>query len=203
MNEDSTTAAHREQACQQLSKVGRKLFKFVEYDKDENLMAEIRKHPMGLFIIAFVGVFIALAVLVASGLLAANLQNLGFDIDISNFRTAIFLVGVILSLLVLGVTAISLVLYVCNVIFVTNEKVAQVAYISLFNRQITQLGIGQVEDVTVQQRGIFAHIFNYGTLIIETAGEKENGNFTLVPNPNKFSQIIINAHEKNVQLYGN
>jgi len=201
----AANAAHRAEACERLSPVGRKLFKYVEFDSDEELIAEIRKHPIGLVTTGIIGVFISLSVFIGTILLAANLESLGFNLGDGggSIKAIIITFGLILSLLALGITAISLVLYVRNVVFVTNEKIAEVAYISLFNRKVTQLGLGQVEDVTVSQRGIFSHIFDFGTIIIETAGEKENCTFTLVPTPNKFSQIIIEAHEGNVHSYGN
>ncbi len=99
--------------------------------------------------------------------------------------------------------SVSIALYVLDVIYVANQKIAEVEYVSLFNRKITQLGIGQVEDVTDNKKGIFAYIFNFGTLIIETAGEKENATFNTVPKPNYYSQIIIQAHDESVKHYGN
>ncbi len=197
-------AAHRAAAHEQLSPIGRKLFKYIEFDSDEELIAEIRKHPVGLIITGIIGILISLAVLISSISLGLYLENLDVGLgDNSTAKTLIVVFGLILTTLALGVTAISLVLYVRNVIYVTDEKIAEVAYLSLFNRKVTQLSLGQVEDVTFQQRGIFAHIFNFGTVVIETAGELENCTFTLVPNPNKYAQIIIEAHEASVHKYGN
>lgn len=202
----AANAAHRAEVCKQLSPIGQKLFKYIEFDKDEELLAEIRKHPIGLVAIGAVGIFISLAVFVATAFLSANvgsgLSDAGFSDD-GSLKTIIILIGLVVSLLALGVTAISLVLYIRNVIFVTSDKVAQVNYISLFNRKVTQLGIGQIEDVTASQQGILSHIFGYGTLIIETAGERPNPEFTLVPNPYPKAQLIVEAHENYVEKYGN
>lgn len=200
--EAAANAAHREEASRQLSPFGRKMFKYIEFDKDEVLLAELRKHPIGLVATAAVGLFISLSVFVGSLLLAANLESLGLD-GSGALRSIIIFAGLILSLLVLGMTGISLALYGRNVVFVTNDKIAEVTYRSLFNRKTTQLSMGQLEDVTVLQRGIFPRVFDYGTIIIETAGELETCIFTMVPTPHKFSHIIIEAHEDNVHKYGN
>ncbi|MCA9344118.1 PH domain-containing protein, partial [Candidatus Saccharibacteria bacterium] len=72
-----------------------------------------------------------------------------------------------------------------------------------FNRKISQLSIGDVQDVTVTQKGVLAHLFNYGTLVIETAGEQQNYLFTYIPDPYKHSKLIVGAHEKNLVQYGN
>lgn len=197
--------AHRTKASQQMSPIGRRLFKFIEFDPEEELVAEIRKHPIGFTAIGIVGAFIALAVILGAALLAANLDNLGLvsGDNSSSLKPILVGFGVLLSLFVLLVAAISIVLYRLNVIYVTNQKIAEVSYISLFNRKITQLGMGQIEDVTDRKRGIYAYIFNYGTLIIETAGELENATFTIVPNPNFYAQKIIQAHEQSVHKFGN
>lgn len=103
----------------------------------------------------------------------------------------------------LAVMTIQAILYSNNVIFVTSEKIAQILYINLFNKKISQLSIGDVQDVTVTQKGILAHIFNYGTLVIETAGEQQNYNFTYIPEPYKNSKLIVGAHERNLVQFGN
>ncbi len=206
MDADKTASVHRAKAAQTMSPIGRRLFKFIEFDPDEELIAEIRKHPIGYIAIGVVGSLIAIIVFLAAAVLAANLDKLNpntVDGVSTALKTIIIAGGTALTALILVVTIIGIILYRLNVIYVTNEKIAEVAYISLFNRKITQLGLGQVEDVTDRKRGIFAYIFNYGTLIVETAGERENATFSTVPNPNYYSQKIIQAHEQNIREHGN
>ena len=203
-NETEAESAHRVEASEQLSPVGRKLFQYIEFDPNEELLSEIRKHPIGVFGIALTGIFITLAIVISTFVLAASLpgMNLGVSED-SAIKGVLVSIGLILGFLGMAVTAIAIVIYVRNVIYVTSQKVAQVNYISLFNRKVTQLGIGNIEDVTVHQRGILAHIFGYATLQIETAGELPNPEFSLVPKPYPESRIMIEAHEKYVEKFGN
>jgi len=196
---------HRMEACESLSPVGKRLFRYIEFDDQERLLAEIRKHPIGLFFIELTGGLISLVLFLVTAILALNLQNLGVfnDDSIGMFRNIIFMTGGILAAFGLIATIIAAILYRSNVVFVTDQKIAEVAYISLFNRKITQLGIGNVEDVAISQKGILARLFRFATLIVETAGEIENATFTYVPQPNTNSQLIIQAHEVYVQKYGN
>lgn len=196
---------HRSEAMQQLTPMGKKLFRFVEFDDDEELLAEIRKHPIGAIMQAIIGVTISLILMLALVLLALNLENLGFDLGDGGGGIKMLLIGggILLGLVALAVTAITVVIYRSSVIFITNQKIAEVAYVSVFNRKITQLGIGSVEDVTVHQRGLLARLFDYGTIVVETAGEVENCNFTMMPNPNFYAQKIIQAHELYIHKYGN
>lgn len=204
MNIPTAMSPHKAEACRQLSPVGQKFFRFIEFDDSEVLLAEIRKHPIGLVFIAATGLFISLVIAIATSVLALSIGNSNLFTDSGNAPQAILItIGLLLAGLGIVATFIIGVIYRSNVVFVTDQKLAEVAYVSLFNRRIIQLGIGSVEDVTVTQKGILPRIFNYGTLLVETAGEIENATFTYVPKPNETSQLIIQTHEEYVQKYGN
>ena len=194
---------HRDEACLKLSKEGRRFFKFIEFDSNENLVTEIRKHPFGLFLIFATGALITVALL-AVGAVGGFLDFGGSGTEGANsLKPVLVLISFVLLIGTLIMTYIGAFLYTSNVIFVTSEKIAQVLYISLFNRKVSQLSIGDVQDVTVTQNGVMAHIFNYGTLVIESAGEQENYKFTYVPEPYEVSKLIVGAHERNLVQYGN
>lgn len=190
-----------------LSATGKKYFKFIEFDKDEGFICEIRKHPIGLFFIYFTGISIALiiaflfSVIGFSSVLNEGLSGTGAPSG--TIKSLVVVGGIIFIFFVLVVMTIQAILYSNNVIFVTTEKIAQILYINLFNRKISQLSIGDVQDVTVTQKGILAHMFNYGTLVIETAGEQQNYTFSYIPDPYMHSKAIVGAHERNLVQYGN
>lgn len=204
MDIPTAMSPHKAEACRKLSPIGQKLFRFVEFDDEEELLAEIRKHPFGLFLIVITGIFISLTILFATTVLSVGAGSSGaFDQFGNTPQLLLIIFGLLLTGLGLVATFVIGIIYRSNVVFVTNQKIAEVMYISLFNRRIIQLGIGSVEDVTVSQKGIFPRIFNYGMLLVETAGELENCTFTYVPKPNETSQLIIQTHEVYVQKYGN
>lgn len=186
-----------------LSPKDQKLFSFFEFDANEELICEVRKHPFGLFVIYATGVLIgaSLFIIFVLGPLLARDSSLGPN-D-STLRTASVLIGGVLTTLAVVMTAIGVYLYSSNVMFVTSEKIAQVLYKSIFDRKISQLSIGDVQDVTVVQTGVFARIFKYGTIVIETAGEQQNYTFTFAPEPYENAKRIIGAHERDVARHGN
>ena len=187
-----------------LSTIGKRLFEVIEFDSNEELLAEVRKHSFGLWIIYASGTVIAALVLFAAMALILLLQNASSATTVSDSVQLTILVGsVVIGLFVLGATFIAGYLYRSNVILLTNEKLAQVLYKSLFNRKISQLSIGDVQDVTVVQNGIFARSFNFGTIVIETAGEQQNYTFTYAINPYESAKLIVGAHERNLEKYGN
>lgn len=188
-----------------LSARAKKFFGFIEFDENEELVWEIRKHPFGLFLIYLTGSIVTLVIftfLVLGGL-SNNTDILGLGIDFGSIRTTMVGIGFLLSVMSVGATLLGAFLYQSDVVLVTSEKIAQLLYATLFNKKISQLSIGDVQDVTVTQKGIFAHLFNYGTLVIETAGEQQNYTFTYTPKPYEASKAIVGAHERNLAAYGN
>lgn len=188
-----------------LSSRAKKFFGYIEFDPDEQLVWEIKKHPFGLFLIYFTGTlitFIIFVFLVVSPL-AFNSNFLGLGIELGSIKSTITIFGIFLTLLSVIGTLVGAFLYTSDVVLVTSEKIAQLLYATIFNKKISQLSIGDVQDVTVTQKGIFAHMFNYGTLVIETAGEQQNYTFTFTPTPYEASKAIVGAHEKDVALHGN
>lgn len=204
MHDTDKDRKHREQVAMRLSPEGRKYFRLIEFDSNEELITEIRKHPFGLFLILLTGGLITLALLA----ITVSISFADFDTALStnnlnSLRPAMIILGLLLMIASVVITFISAFLYKGNVIFVTSEKIAQTLYISLFHRKISQLSIGDVQDVTVTQKGIFAHFFNYGTLVIETAGEQQNYTFSYVPEPHETSKLIVGSHERNMIKHGN
>ncbi len=188
----------------QLSARGKAFFKMIEFDSEERLVGEIKKHPFGLFIIYASGSFVTALLMIALIIVPLAVKSdPTATFDIASIRTALIVVGFLLLLLSIGVTMIAAYLYQNNVVLITNEKLTQLLYLSLFNRKISQLSIGDVQDVTVKQVGLFPRIFKYGTLTIETAGEQDNYDFTYTPLPYETAKLIVGAHEENLKKYGN
>ena len=181
-----------------LSPSARQVFKLIEFDPDEKLIAEIRKHWFGLFLIYTIGTAITVLALVGAVAAAATTSA-----ELDSIRMPLILLSLILALLSTVFTAIGAYLYRSNVILVTSDKLAQLLAYGIFQRKISQLSIGDVQDVTVRQHGIIAHALNYGTIIIETAGEQQNYTFSFAPDPYQASKDIVNSHEENLKLHGN
>ena len=142
----------------------------------EHVVVIVRKHIIGL-------IFIYLQALV--GLIALQSQ--------SN--------RLIVGLVLLGVTILILFLFVATYVYrasrllVTDKNLIQISQKSLFIRTVSRLSMSNVEDVSADQRGILATIFNYGTLHIQTAGERPNFDFRYCPTPNKYADQVLEARQ--------
>lgn len=188
-----------------LSNNAKRVFKLIEFDENEALICEIRKHPFGLFVVYFIGSFVSLALLVVTVVLAtlSTGDPLEAGVELSPAQPIIVLLGGVLMVITIIMTAIAAYLYHSDVVLVTTEKISQFIHRTIFDRKISQLSIGDVQDVTVSQKGLFARMFNFGTLVIETSGEQQNYTFTYTPDPYEKAKNIVGSHEENLKKYGN
>jgi hypothetical protein len=74
---------------------------------------------------------------------------------------------------------------------VTESRVIDIYYEPPFNRQTTQAQLEEIQDIRHTQNGIFASLFDYGNLYIQTAGEQQTILLKRVPHPAKVHDLII------------
>lgn len=88
------------------------------------------------------------------------------------------------------------VLWYFNVNIVTNRRVLDIDFPSLLIQEVSGTHIEQIEDVTYQQIGVFAALFDYGNVFVETAGPTPNIEFLQIPHPKNAARIILDLMGK-------
>ncbi|NTV30632.1 PH domain-containing protein [candidate division WWE3 bacterium] len=83
-----------------------------------------------------------------------------------------------------------------TVLIATNKRILDFDYNPPFFRETTQAQLRDIQDVSHTQSGIFAIIFNYGTVHLQTAGTRQNISLSQVPNPHQVHNILINLLKK-------
>lgn len=155
----------------------------------EVVVATIKRHPFGI-------VSLYAAALVAIVGLATLVFFMPSFLSQFNVDPRILYGGlgflVILLVLILGVATS---VYWQNEWVVTTDSITQITQTSLFDRQVAQLSMDNLEDVTINQDGIIPHLFNFGTLKVETAGERSKFQFPYCPNPTYYARRILEIHE--------
>lgn len=97
--------------------------------------------------------------------------------------------------------------YYYDIVFITNKRILNVDQKGLLARGTAELPLKQVQNVSAQVEGFLQTTFNYGTLVIETAGAGTSddphrpglqGYFTIhdLPDPNRLARIIIEFHHQ-------
>ena len=160
-------------------------------DADEVKLCEVARHPFGiimLYVLTTIGVMAGLAM---SYLLLPSVME---DTDQA------FVIANIFALVIIFFAAIvlflSTIVYRQNRLIVTDRNITQILQMGLFSRKVSQLNLVNVEDVTSEKKGVFATMFGFGALKIETAGEQENFNFKYCPRPGYYAKVILEAREK-------
>ena len=77
-----------------------------------------------------------------------------------------------------------------NVYIITDERLIDVDFYSLIYKRISEAKIDNIEDVTYSQGGFAQSILNYGTVTIQTAGEKPEFDFEYVPEPARVAKVL-------------
>jgi uncharacterized membrane protein YdbT with pleckstrin-like domain len=79
---------------------------------------------------------------------------------------------------------------------VTNERIININQRGFFNREISELKLTKIQDVTSEVVGFVPTILGYGDIYVQTAAEVERFAFHQIPNPNEVKNIIVELQEK-------
>lgn len=171
---------------------GSKLHPMVILQPGERVICEIKRHPFGILSMYIAGLAAVGAVLALAFSIPSLVEQYAYD---ENFMTYAILGGVLFLVMIGLILVVATVVYWQNRWVVTDDSITQISQISLFNRQVSQLSMENLEDVTVDQNGILQTLFGFGTLKAETAGERSKFVFHYCPNPNKYARLILEVHE--------
>lgn len=158
----------------------------------EKLVVIVRKHPIGIVGI-YAEALVGLAVVF--GLFLAIAPDFFNGLSAQAYK---ILVGVI----IFGLAILILFLFIATYVYrqsrllVTDRSLVQILQKSLFIRKISRLSMSNVEDVSAEERGMLSTIFNYGTIIVQTAGTLDNFIFPYCPDPAKYADQIIEARQR-------
>ena len=164
---------------------------------DEDIIMVAREDLIIIFGKALMLFVVFFVLLVLRILVLGSLDSLA----VSLFDSLIFGVNVIL------ITIFTLIFhnYYLSIQIVTSERLIDIDQRGLFNREMNTLPIENIEDVTFKQNGFFGTVFNYGNVIVQTAGEesvtkeaKTSGFvFNNVPQPSAISAKLIKLFQNN------
>ncbi|HET9721965.1 MAG TPA: PH domain-containing protein [Candidatus Saccharimonadales bacterium] len=143
---------------------------------------------LGIYLIATVAVatIVALVIAISPDTFSPSENNLSAALVATILLSALFL-----GLILFTATYV----YRQSKLLITDRSLVQVLQKTLFNRKVSRLSMSDVEDVNEEQRGVFASIFNYGTLTVQTAGTEDNFIFSLCPEPARLADRVITARQ--------
>lgn len=86
--------------------------------------------------------------------------------------------------------------YELDIFIFTNNRVVCIEQKSFLNRTVGETTLDKVQEVGVETKGLFANLFNFGTLSIMTAGSSQSFDMTFCPNPLSHSRYINNLVDR-------
>ncbi len=164
---------------------------------DEITQRVVYKHIISIMPFMFVVLVMGIVGIIAAYYLQANPE-------VTTYIPEIFIsLGSLLYMIVLIFLFVGVLwIWRRNKVVITNEHIVDVDQLGLFNRRVSTLRLGEIQDLSADVHGPTQTIFQYGTLHIQTAGERENFAFDYVPHPYELEHYILeirqNFHEENV-----
>lgn len=160
---------------------------FETQQKDEEIVLFLRQHP----IVNVPWIVLALLLIFAPLFLQVFLPPLTFP----PFRFQL-LALVFWYLLALAFIFERFVSWLFNIYIVTNERVVDIDFPTLVYKEVTDAELGRIQDVTFRQAGVVRAFFNYGDILVQTAGAVPNIEFLGVPRPGQVARTLQELREK-------
>lgn len=77
-----------------------------------------------------------------------------------------------------------------NVYIITDERIIDVDFMSLIYKNVSTAKLDNIEDISARSGGALQSIFHFGSVFIQTAGEKREFDFEDVPQPEKVTKLL-------------
>ncbi len=136
--------------------------------ENEKILIVVRKH---WFVMArTVAVFIALLLFPPIFLTILPFANFGVAQAlleyITNFALSLYIMVLVLFLFLFWMD------YFLDIWVVTSERIIDVEQRGLFSREISEIPLSHVQDISIEITGVIETFLKFGTMRIQTAGER-------------------------------
>jgi uncharacterized membrane protein YdbT with pleckstrin-like domain len=158
----------------------------------ENIKKIVRRHwfIFATMMFAIFMIFILPLILVAISIKVFPAFFQGVIVNIFVFGLFVYI------LLLAGAFLISYIKYYFDLVILTDKRIIDIQQVTLFSRNVEELELKNIQNVSSDLQGIFATFLNYGRVTVETAGNNPNFVFNTIPNPQAFARELIKLSEK-------
>ncbi len=173
----------------------------IHLKKGEKTLSIKRRHflvlllhifPLALVFLAII-VFMLVLSFISLDTLPDWLTGIDPSLSIFNIRFLVLFLSSLFLLMLWQVLFVQITHYYLDCWIVTDERTIHTELIGLFNRFLSSVYHHQIQDVSVDVRGILPTFFRYGNVQIQTAGKFREFIFHQIPEPYKVKEIIIQA----------
>lgn len=146
---------------------------FEGQEEDEKVVLLLRQHP------------ITNIPWILTSLLMFATPTILTSLKLLEFLPTNFLFIAILSwyLITSGFVLEKVLSWLFNVYIVTNRRVIDIDFFNLIHKQVSYTELNKIQDITYSTGGVIGTLFNWGDVLIQTAGASPNFDFLKVPQP--------------------
>ncbi|OGY24060.1 MAG: hypothetical protein A2172_00755 [Candidatus Woykebacteria bacterium RBG_13_40_15] len=164
--------------------------------KEEKVLFLLRPHIITNLKWVLIAAFLA-----ALPIIIPFLPNiLGFNLQIS--ASTSLLAFLTWELIVLGASFQYFLFWYFNIYILTNKRIVDINFYSIFYHKVSQMALQNVQDVTYSKGGIAQNFFDYGDVHIQTAGTLLNFDFLGIPDPEGNVKKILDLVSDNKKAEG-
>lgn len=166
-------------------------FHFRGQKPGEEILMVIHRHWFDIliqFIIVFVMLILLLASIIFTPMFLPALVT-GENARMFSFFQNLFLLITWMLFFVIWID------YYFDVWIITNERIVDIEQKGLFSREVSELELENIQDITVEVLGVIPTFLNYGNLYVQTAAEVERFEFRHVPNPYAIKDLVMNLQK--------
>ncbi len=160
----------------------------IDLGAEETILLVLREHPFLLIIKLAIWVFAAALPFIVETLFRPYL--LGAEPAVMDsfllLRDMYLLFALLALFMIFG-------LYHLNVHIVTTNRIIDLDQLGLTKHHTVETHVNRIQDVTAEIRGIWGHIFNYGTVNVMSASDNAKITFENIPNPKKVKRAILDT----------
>ena len=162
--------------------------KFTNSVEDEILLLFLRRHfvtntPWILKAIALSLVPVIFEVLGSFGYISSDFVDSSGKFIVYSFYYFFILSGYVF---------VNYMTWFYNISLVSNKRIIDIDFSDIVFENVAATKLSQVQDVNYAQIGIIRSIFDYGDVLVQTAGTALNFEFLAVPHPEKIIKVIHN-----------
>lgn len=170
---------------------------FDTQEPDERILLFLRRH----FITNLTWIALTVLLVILPPIAVYLLHAISYPITFLPFP----LMQIILTLyylLTLTNAFVNLLDWYYNITIITTKRVLDIQLKDLVNKKVSATKISLVQDVDFKQVGTIPSLFNYGDVIMQTAGKEVNFIADAVPNPELVVQVVESLIGKDEKLKG-
>ncbi len=157
---------------------------------EEKIVLFLRQHP----IVLLPKIALALLIFVLPLIVIPIVKATGYDIGFSQMSFGLGL-AVLWAMIIISICATSFFMWYFTVSIVTTERIVDINFDKIYTHDVSECLLEKIEDVSHKPAGMWAAIFDYGNVYIQTAAEQREFEFLNVPRPRDVQDTILDLLE--------